>query len=109
MELFNERYLPLIEKSGKAENELEKAIGLPRSIIYDWKNGRNKSYKKYADKIAVYFNVDVNYLLGITETPMSDSTLNYPPDVQSLWERYSSLTEEQKIIVDGMIDQLLKK
>ena len=69
MNLFAERFLPLIEKSGKTDQELEKAMGLPRSIIYDWKNGRNKSsFKKYAGNFAEYFNVSADYLLGNTVT-----------------------------------------
>ena len=72
MNLFAERFLPLIEKSGKTDQELEKAMGLPRSIIYDWKNGRNKSsFKKYAGNFAEYFNVSADYLLGNTDNPQS--------------------------------------
>lgn len=71
MDIFTDRYLPLIEKSGKTDSELEKEIGLPRSIIYDWRKGRNKSYKKYADKFAAYFNVSVSWMLGIEENEKS--------------------------------------
>ena len=80
MDIFTDRYLPLIEKSGKTDSELEKEIGLPRSIIYDWRKGRNKSYKKYADKFAAYFNVSVSWMLGIEENgksaPAETDTLN---------------------------------
>lgn len=44
--------------------ELEREMHLPRSIIYDWRNGRSKSYKKYAAEIAAYFNVSTDYVLG---------------------------------------------
>ena len=65
MSLFTEKFLPLIESSGKTDAELEKAMDLPRSIIYDWRTGRNKSsYKKYASNFAAYFNVSTDYLLG---------------------------------------------
>lgn len=46
MNLFAERFLPLIEKSGKTDQELEKAMGLPRSIIYDWKMAGTKAVSK---------------------------------------------------------------
>ncbi len=72
MKIFNERYLPLIERSGKSDSELEKAMDLPRSIIYDWKHGRNKGYKKYADKFAAYFNISTDYLLGNDTSQIKD-------------------------------------
>lgn len=82
MNLFTEKFLPLIEKSGKTDAELEKAMELPRSIIYDWRTGRNKSsYKKYASNFAAYFNVSTDYLLGneakSDDTPATDRQLKF--------------------------------
>lgn len=82
MSLFTEKFLPLIENSGKTDIELEKAMNLPRSIIYDWKTGRNKSsYKKYASNFASYFNVSTDYLLGnevkSPTVPASDDQIKF--------------------------------
>ncbi len=76
MSLFDEKFLPLIENSGKTDSELEKIMQLPRSIIYDWRTGRNKSsYKKYASNFASYFNVSTDYLLGNeTKSPTTPAT-----------------------------------
>lgn len=68
--LYAERYLPLVEKSGKHDIELEKDMGLPRSILYDWRTGKNKSsYLKYAANFSEYFGVSTDYLLGKTDDP----------------------------------------
>jgi transcriptional regulator with XRE-family HTH domain len=56
--------------------ELEKEIGLPRSIIYKWNNNKNKSYKSYIGKIAKYFNVPADYLLGNTDIKNKPATDN---------------------------------
>lgn len=69
MNIFDERILPLFKKSGMNDQELEKAIGLKRGIIYDWKYGRTKSYTKYCGDIASYFHVSTDYLLGNTDDP----------------------------------------
>jgi len=61
---YTERIRPLFESSNKSDASLEKEIGLPRGIIYDWNIGRSKSYKKYIGEIANYFNVSADYLLG---------------------------------------------
>lgn len=58
------KYMELFSSSELNDSELEKQIGLPRSTIYNWKQGRNKAYKKYADKISDYFNVSIDYLLS---------------------------------------------
>lgn len=55
----------LFNSTGLSDSELERQIGLPKGIIYNWDAGRSKSYKNYIDKISVYFNVSSNYLLGI--------------------------------------------
>ena len=68
MNVFEDRIKPLLDSSGLSDMELERLLGLPRSIIYDWKNGRSKSYKKYIIEIASYFEVSADYLLGKSDT-----------------------------------------
>jgi len=58
------RLMFLIDSSGKGDAVIERELNLPRSTIYDWRKGRSKSYKKYVSKIATYFNVSTDYLLG---------------------------------------------
>ena len=41
-----------------------------------WKNGNNNSYMKYLPKIAEFFGVSVDYLLG-KETPASENDFTY--------------------------------
>ncbi len=93
MDIFAERFLPLIEKSGKTDQELEKSMGLPRSIIYDWKHGRNKSsFKKYAGNFAEFFDVSADYLLGNTNNPQSSKHSTDPQTLEfmRLFERLPS-------------------
>lgn len=69
MNIYQERILPLFQKSGLNDQQLEQEIGLPRGILYDWKKGRTKSYKNYCGQIASYFHVSTDYLLGNTDEP----------------------------------------
>lgn len=99
MDILNERILPLFDKSGKSDMELEREIGLPRSIIYDWRNGRSKSFKKYAGEIADYFDVAVNYILGNEQKnkPTTDRS-ELKPLARASLEIIDSLPEDlQKI------------
>lgn len=96
MDLFSERFLPLIENSGKTDQELEKSMGLPRSIIYDWKHGRNKSsFKKYAANFSEYFNVSTDYLLGKTDNPQG-SMSGFAPETLEFMKRFERLPDDKK-------------
>lgn len=73
-----DRLLSLIAASGKDDAVIERELSLPRSTVYDWRNGRSKSYKKYLSQLATYFNVSTDYLLGNEQKnkpPMSLSDL----------------------------------
>ena len=76
MDIFNDRIKPLFEKSNLSNKDLEIKIGLPRSIIYDWSNGRSKSYNKYIPQIAEFFDVSIEYLTG-----KSENKKNYKEDI----------------------------
>ena len=69
MDIYEERILPLFQKSGKSDAELESEMKLPSGILYDWKKKRTKSYKKYCGQISAYFHVSADYLLGNTGDP----------------------------------------
>lgn len=76
MDIFTDRILPLFQASGKSDMELEKELGLPRSTIYAWKQGKSKSYKNYIAQIASYFYVTPNYFFE----EKSEETSRYIPN-----------------------------
>lgn len=107
MSLFTERFLPLIEKSGKTDTELEKAMELPRSIIYDWRTGRNKSsYKKYASNFATYFNVSTDYLLGNKTDGSGENNVVLAKDEQELLNDYRLLNDLGKSEAQKRVNEL---
>lgn len=107
MDIFTERFLPLIQGSGKSDQELEKAMGLPRSIIYDWKHGRNKSsFKKYAGNFAEYFNVSADYLLGNKDNPQSVQS-ELDPQMKEAIKLFSNLTSDKRKLALKIIMVLL--
>lgn len=64
-----ERILTLIKISQKSETALEKEMGLSQGQIKHWRNGRNKISMDAIIKIAKYFGVSTDYLLGLTDNP----------------------------------------
>ena len=86
--------LDLIAKKGISQQKFLKDIGLDKSTIYDWKRGASKSYKKHIDRIADYFNVPVDYLLG------RDATVSEPQifsdEAIAIMQDYDSLSKSGK-------------
>ncbi len=111
MKDYSKSKVPIIfetlEIKGISQKQLAEAIQVSTGNISDWKSGKSAPVGEVVIKIAAFLDINPNQIYGI-DMP-KEKAANYPPDVQSLWERYSSLNEEQKKLVDGMIDQLLEK
>lgn len=61
MDLYS-RIQELCSKAGISISELEKEIGIGNRTIYNWKNVSPSIDK--VERIADYFNVDIDYILG---------------------------------------------
>jgi len=85
-----DRILSLIQAKGITNKEFLEDLNLSLSTISEWKRERNKSYLKHINKIADYFNVSTDYLLGNT------STNSLPEDLQKLNAIYNKLPKEEK-------------
>lgn len=60
--------LNLLKEQNKTQKELTNYLGINEGSVADWKKGKTKSYKKHIDKIAEFFNVSVDSLLGTAPT-----------------------------------------
>ena len=59
----------LFEKSGRSDYALVKEIGLKRTSISNWRQNLANPSADALRKIADYFDVSVDYLMGRTENP----------------------------------------
>lgn len=62
-----EKIIVLLEQENKTQKELCDYIGINGNVFTAWKSGKNKSYTKHLPKIAEFFDVSIDYLLGKTE------------------------------------------
>ena len=81
----------LAKKQGISLNTLEERVGLGKNYIYSLKNKKTPSVEHIA-KIADYFNVSTEYLLGRTDNPaIAKDTVTTPDgrvvDLSNLRER----------------------
>lgn len=67
MDKMLDRIFELIGNRHGAQKELADFLEIKSSVITDWKSRRNKSYKKYAERIAAYYGVSLDWLSGVTD------------------------------------------
>ena len=79
-----ERILFLMDKEGIKPKELIIKLGLNHSAITDWKNGKAKPGTEAIIKIAEYFNVSTDYLLGQTDDPNKPLSESEPLEIPEI-------------------------
>ena len=117
---FPQRLKELRLEKGETQKELANAIEVGRTTISEYESGKIVPKQEGLLRIANHFNVSVDYLTGVSNTPATrkqnvsdlDSLLNtihyilldeYDTPVTYEGEQLSS---RQKIIVDQLIEQL---
>ncbi|REC31311.1 transcriptional regulator [Enterococcus pseudoavium] len=94
MTLF-ERVSELSKKQDKSLKVVAEELGLSRHAFYSWKTSSPKA--ESLEKVANYFDVTTDYLLGRTDMPSSDDKKNDSSE--------DNLTEFFKAETKGMTDE----
>lgn len=87
---FSERVRILREEKGMSQAELAKRLGVHRSIISAYENQTRLPSIQMLSSLAYFFNVSIEYLLGINKNKTID---------------VSDLTTEQVSAVNAIIEQ----
>lgn len=104
------RLFELMEKTKTTQTQLAQAIGASQGNISDWKKGRSFPKSDVLAKIADYFDVSTDYLLGRTDDP-SPGTAPAAPDSDplrsTLLENYDQLNQEGKEKLVDLSDDMV--
>ena len=114
-----EKIKSLAKKQGISLNTLEERVGLGKNYIYSLKNKKTPS-AEHLSKIADYFNVSTDYLLGRTDNPAiagDSKEYTWQGKVLNVEEMASNvmmfggreLTDEKKKIIQSIIEGYLKE
>ena len=87
---FSERIKVLREEKGMSQVELAKRLGVHRSIVSSYENQTRLPSIQMLSKLAYFFNVSMEYLLGINKNKTID---------------VSDLTPEQVSAINAVIEQ----
>lgn len=66
---FLQRVLDLLKSEGISKNKLVTSLGINKNSFVDWENHGNIPSGEIVAKLADYFHVSTDYLLGRTEDP----------------------------------------
>ena len=97
----------LLQSRGVTAYQVAKATGIAQSTLSDWKRGRSVPKMDKMQKIADYFGVSVDYLLGNEEKPTgptADSDGLTPKDRRDIARDLEKLMDELEESGDLMFD-----
>lgn len=115
--MFLDRYNDLCTKKGESANAVAKKLGIASGTVSEWKNGRAPR-NSTAVKIADYFDVPVDYLLGKTDDPapkqkkpdaISDELWNMiqnDPKALVLLEMILKMSKEQRAKMEKFLGEM---
>lgn len=73
--IFPTTFRKLLDERGKTQEELADFVGVSRQSIAQWKDGKTKPDILYLTKIAKFFDVSADYLLGRQRAETMDISL----------------------------------
>lgn len=94
-----ERVHMLADKQGLSDFDLSRKLGLSRNAVYSWQKSSPKT--ETLEKVAEFFNVSADYLLGRTDDSSSSKGQSHSPE--------DSLTEFFKAETEGMTKEEITK
>lgn len=110
--LMNEtlkRILKLMQDNGISAHKLEVESAIAISSIQAWKSGKARPSLDAVTKIAEYFNVSVDYLVGKTDNP---TPLTSEEGTIAVPDKYGdvlvALNEGDKDLTQDDIDQIVR-
>ena len=93
--MFSDLFVKLLQKKNVTAYQLAKKTGISNGLLSDYKTGAKKPSSENLKKIANYFNVTTDYLLGKTE-PTQEDEITFDDFTYAMHNETKNLTEEDK-------------
>lgn len=78
-----ENVVKLLKEQKKTQKSLTDYLGITQNAFTDWKSGRIKSYNKHLPKIAEFFGVSVDYILGTSAALSEEHDAMHAPLIKN--------------------------
>jgi transcriptional regulator with XRE-family HTH domain len=102
----------LRKKQGLTIQQLADRLGLARSSVNNWENGRREPTSIQVPTIATILNTTTDYLYGRTDSPYS---FDQPREIKELimdkeaTYKGQPITDEQRLMFLGMLESIIQK
>jgi len=109
-----ERYLELLNEKGLKNVDVSRETGIPASTFSDWKKGKSSPKQEKLQKIADFFGVQLDYLLGNTEFKTKEEMIanwdkNMNPDLPDDVKRYEEFSKRDKKDIAKTMDFMMEQ
>lgn len=108
--MFYDRFVDLCELNNVSLNKAATDIGLSNSTVTKWKKTGATPQTTTLNKISEYFNVSINYLIGLDESDAKEKTASISESGLTADEldfilKYRSLSPEKKEALRVLAEQ----
>ena len=108
--IFSVRLSLLREELGISKKDVAQKLNIDQSTYGKYELSKRQPDYDTLLKLASFFNVSVDYLLGRTENRTSDNINDYKPDnAKAMLRDIAKLTDEQKEIVNRLMKEFLNE
>lgn len=117
---IRKRIFELLDKKGVSQSDLADYLGITHFVVSEWKRGLSTSFTKsqYLKKMAEYFHVSVEYLIGTSDNKVPGShgkelddylqQLKDRPEMRTLFKTAKGATKEDVEQAIKIIEALKK-
>lgn len=109
------------KKKGLSQMAFAKLFGVSQQTIGSWETNRTSPDLESLSKLASFFNVSVDYLLGLTDIPYTiddyiakqkktgtqPAADEYSADERKIIDMYRQLSEKDKGKIEGRLEEML--
>lgn len=99
MGVFYNNYVKQCNNVGKSPSAVALDIGLSKTTVSGWKSGRTNPTDATAQKIAAYFGISVEELLGEISEPAPVSATTPDPEDLALLAKYRTADENTRAAI----------
>ncbi len=103
-----DNFAKLVQKKGVTIYRVAKDTSIAQATLIDWKNGKYTPKIDKLQKLADYFNVTLDYLLGKEDRDESGDLITYDKFSFAMANQSRNLTEDDKEILLSMAKKLAK-
>ena len=106
---FKDRLIKLRKELNLTQEELAQKIGYTRTAISAWEIGRNEPSNADTIKLAEYFGVSTDYLLGKSDIRNPEKIIDIDDVDVAFANGIKGLNETNKMIIKNTLEALLAK